>query len=129
MDYFVYDPAQPAPPKKTVSPAPVETLNSRPSHALEVFGGKIFSGANLEDAKGVEKLLSEPAAPPPPGAVTVGAVTVDASRLPSPIEHLMRLKKEIQQLKDDASRAAAQTDGLGKARQLEQSQSPTYCVP
>lgn len=118
MDYFVYDPAQPPPPKKTVSPAPAEILNSRPSHALEVFGGKVFSGSTLEDAKGVEKLLNEPAAPPPPGGSTV-----DVSRLASPIEHLMRLKKEIQQLKDDASRAA-QTDGLGKARQLEQTLEP-----
>lgn len=116
MDYFVYDPAQPPPPKKPVAAVPAEILHPRPTHALEVFGGKLFSGSTLEDAKGIEKLLNE-AAPPPPGVSTT-----DAGRLPSPVEHLMRLKKEIQQLKEDAGRA--QTDNLGKARQLEQTLEP-----
>lgn len=119
MECFVYDPANPPAPKKSI-PVPAEPP-SAPSSLLgvEVFGGKLFSGASLEDAKGVQQLLSNGG-----GDQKQQRSSSSLTRIVSPVEHLLRLKKDIQQLKEDASKAAVPSDPLRKMQHLEQVLEP-----
>lgn len=113
MDCFMYDPANPPAPKKVI-PLPAEpAIAPRSVLGIEVFGGKLFSGTSLEDAKGVEKLLSGKP-----------EQKVPSSGVASPIEYLLRLKQDIQQLKEDASKTATYSDPLSKMRSLEQVLDP-----
>jgi len=115
MDCFVYDPSNPPAPKKLI-PVPAEPAGPpRSLVGFEMFGGKLFSGSSLEDAKGVETLLNSPPQPLP---------STTNTRVVSPIEYLLRLKKDIQQLKDDASRPAVPVDALTRLRRVEQSLDP-----
>jgi len=114
MDCFVYDPANPPAPKKVI-PVPAEPAGPpRSLVGVEVFGGKLFSGSTLEDAKGVETLLNSQ----PP------LVSATATKVVSPIEYLLRLKKDIQQLKEDASRPPLPGDALTRLHRVEQSLDP-----
>jgi hypothetical protein len=114
MDCFVYDPANPPAPKKVI-PQPVDPITpSRSLLGVEVFGGKLFSGNSLEDAKGVEKLLS---------SNHNGQQAQASTQVASPVEYLLRLKKDIQQLQEDANKAAP-TDSLSKMRNLGQALDP-----
>lgn len=113
MNCFVYDPSVPLPPKKVIPVAVEPNAVSRSVIGVEVFAGKLFSGASLEDAKGVEKLLS------------VASHEHKAfSSVVSPVEYLQHLKKDIQLLKEDASRVVAPSDSFLKMRNLEQVLDP-----
>lgn len=111
MDCFVYDPTNPPPPKKVVPPS--EPSAAAPAaFGVEVFAGKLFSGTSLEDANGVKALLSGSAQPQ------------SSCRTVSPIEYLLLLKKDIQQLEKDANNVVQPADSLRKLGSLEQVLDP-----
>jgi len=115
MDCFVYDPANAPAPKKVI-PAPSEPAGApRSLVGVEVFCGKLFAGITLEDAKGVEKLLTS----------GVEQQQQSPAKVVSPIDYLLRLKRDIQQLKEDAGRAAVTSvPPLQKLNQMEQTLDP-----
>jgi len=139
MECFVFDPTHPPAAKKAPLPPKEEESSSSgvtKRAGVEMFGGKLFAGSSLEDAKGVEKLLAaggkgeEHKTTAPASASSALSSVSQQQRIESPVEYLLRLKRDIQQLRADATRAVnPPPDPMPKLREMDKNLDSVFSDP